>query len=134
MATHPAAPLLAADLGRLQHTNNRGETGYIYMPGFHRPGASDEENQANGALALGIAEGIIETLSARHRYRVIHEDELEAKVQDLADQNTTSQDDSVDVHCNRCRTPLFLLHTARDTVKIDADTIAAAQTHMDICR
>lgn len=49
---HPAAPLLAQDFGRLQHTNDRGETGVLHMPGFLTAGMSEEQiSESLGPMA-----------------------------------------------------------------------------------
>lgn len=74
MTKHPAAALLAQDLGRLQHTNPRGETGLIHYPGF--PNGADPGAPGAGALAQALTEAIIETLEARHGYVVVHRSEL----------------------------------------------------------
>ena len=76
MAKHPAAALIAQDLGQLQHTNDRGEVGLIHLPGFRNAGAHPGYAQGAGQLAQAIGEAIIETLDKRHGYEVIHRTQL----------------------------------------------------------
>lgn len=127
---HPAAPLLAAELGRLQHTNDRGETGIIAMPGFNTAGMSEEQAaETLGPLATGLSEAIIETLDARHGYIVLHRDELPAEP------NATADLDGVPIHCNRCRQVVIQRLRIGDYVKIHVPTVLTAlQAHMEQCR
>lgn len=132
---HPAADLLAQDFGQLQHTNNRGETGLLHMPGFHQTGMSDEQSQHNGTLALALAEGIIETLEQRHGYRVIAKDDLNAKIAaEVAKLAAAPGPTEKIIICSRCRAPLFRLRLDREHVKIDTNTVNAAYAHMQDCR
>ncbi len=131
---HPAAPLLAPRLGRLQHTNDRGETGYIFMPGFNTSGMSTEQAEAtNGPLAQAICEGVIETLGALG-YQVIAKEDIKARARELAAQMAAEQATERTIHCNRCRTPLYQLRIDRDFLKIDATTANAVNAHFETCR
>jgi len=137
MTHHPAAPLLAQDFGRLQHTNDRGEVGILHLPGFLTSGMSDEQiAETLGPLATGLSEAMIETLDQRHGYLVIHRDELEATARQIAGEAMESQGvDGVPIHCNRCRTVVIQRLRVTDYVKIHVPTVLAAlQAHMDTCR
>lgn len=133
---HPAAPLLAADFGRLQHTNDHGETGVLHMPGFNATGMSEEQiAESLGPLATGLAEAIIETLQARHGYSVIHADQLEATARRIAQERLdATAGDGVPIHCNRCRQVVIQRLAISDWVKIHVPSVLAAlQGHIDTC-
>lgn len=137
MTHHPAAPLIAQDFGRLQHTNDRGETGVLHMPGFLTAGMSDEQiSDTIGPLATGLSEAIIETLDQRHGYLVIHRDQLEATAQRIAGEAMDDQSlDGVPIHCNRCRAVVIQRLRVSDFVKIHVPTVLAAlQAHAEQCR
>lgn len=121
---HPAAPLLAQDFGRLQHTNAKGETGILHMPGFLTIGMSEEQvADTLGPLALGLSEAIIETLDVRHDYVLVRRDELGATTRE-ADMDTGL--DGVPIHCNRCRQVVIQRLRIGDFVKIHVPTVLAA--------
>lgn len=133
---HPAAPLLAQDFGRLQHTNDHGETGVLHMPGFNTSGMSEEQiAETLGPLATGLAEAIIETLQTRHGYTVIHRDQLEATARQIAqEQMDATTGDGIPIHCNRCREVVIQRLRVSEFVKIHIPTVLAAlQTHADTC-
>jgi len=132
---HPAAPLLAADFGRLQHTNDHGETGVLHMPGFNATGMSEEQiAESLGPLATGLAEAIIETLQ-RHGYSVIHADQLEATARRIAQEHLdVTAGDGIPIHCNRCRQVAIKRLAISDWVKIHVPSVLAAlQAHLDNC-
>jgi hypothetical protein len=133
MTSHPAAPLLAADLGSLPHTNARGERGLIHIPGFlSTAGANPEQVAQAGLLAQGIAEGIIEDLE-KHGYQVIHKAEIAAQVkaEAAAKQNTGE----LTLHCNRCRRPVLEVDVSAENPKLHlATAIAGLSAHMAACR
>ena len=130
MTAHPAAPLLAKDLGRMQHTNNRGETNLVCLPGFGTAGMTEPEADQAGTFGLAIAEAMIETLG-RHNYQVIAKSELNARVQALA---AEKQADEVTLQCNRCRQPVVRASTAGNA-RVDVKTMAQGlQAHMEMCR
>jgi hypothetical protein len=132
---HPAAELLAQDLGRLQHTNEHGETGVLSIPGFHTAGMSDEQAaETIGMIGVGLCEAMIETLDVRHGYVVISRDQLDALTASAAgpDQGI----DGVPIHCNRCRVPVIqrLRLTNPEFVKINTVAVLAAlQAHIETC-
>lgn len=135
---HPAAALLAADFGRLQHTNERGETGMLHMPGFMTAGMSDEQAaETLGPLATGLAEAIIETLQDRHGYLVVQRDQLDVTAQGIAATQTEAMAaNGVPIHCNRCRQPVIqrLRMTDPSYIKIHVPTVLAAlQAHAETC-
>ena len=130
---HPAAPLIAQDFGRLQHTNDRGETGVLSMPGFTTTGMSAEQAaETVGPLAIGVAEAIIETLDQRYGYIVVQRQELEART------NTVDQGlDGVPIHCSNCRGVVIqrLRLTDPSYVKINAAEVGAVLIeHAKVCR
>lgn len=133
MASHPAAPLLAADLGRLPHTNARGEQGLIHIPGFlSNAGTSPEQAAEAGLLAQGIAEAVIEDLG-KHGYQVIHKSEINAKVKAMAVETQNSTE--LVLHCNRCRRPVLKVDVSAANPKLHLPiTIAGMQAHMEQCR
>jgi len=136
---HPAADLLAQDLGRLQHTNDRGETGIIALPGFMTAGMSEEQAaETLGPLAVGLCEAMIETLDVRHGYVVVERDEIERRAAELAaEANGAMSTDGVAIHCNRCRQPV--IHRLRMTdptfVKVHVPTLLGAfREHAENCK
>lgn len=131
---HPAAPLLAQDFGRLQHTNDRGETGVLHMPGFLTAGMSEDQiAESLGPMATGLSEAIIETLDARHGYLVVHRDQLHATAQELAG-DAMDDLDGVTIHCNRCRGVVIQRLRLGEFVKIHVPTVLAAlQAHTQQC-
>lgn len=133
MASHPAALLLAQDLGRLPRTNARGELGMIHIPGFlSTTGTSPEQTEEVGLLAQAIAEGVIEDLE-KHGYQVIAKTELDAKVRALAADRQTAGE--LVLHCNRCQRPVLKVDVAADYPKLHISTaIMGLQAHMDQCR
>lgn len=136
MAEHPAAPLLAQDLGRLQHTNNRGEAGMVHIPGFATSaGMSEEQAGETGLLAQAISEAIIETLERKHDYRVIHESEIQAQAEALATgKHAGDLTDEVVLHCNRCRQPVVKVNAAGEPRVHVATMAAGLQAHVEKCR
>lgn len=132
MANHPAAPLLAADLGRLQHTNGKGEPGVVHVPGFvSTAGMAEAQAEEAGMLALAIAEGCIETLEKRHGYRVIHQSEIKAQVQAAVAQKTAPVE-KVPMRCKRCNTELMKLHVGDN--RVDARLfVQVLQGHLEVC-
>lgn len=135
---HPAAPLLAERFGRLQHTNDRGETGIMHMPGFMAAGMSDEQMaESVGPVATGLAEAIIETLDTLG-YTVASTDELDAQAREVAAQYTVDTGlDGVPIHCHRCRQVVIsrLRLTRPEYIKIDVAAVVADLTkHLAECR
>jgi len=132
MTAHPAAPLLAADLGRLPHTNNRGEQGLIHVPGFlTNTGMAHEQAAEAGLLAQAIAEGVIEDLG-KHGYLVIAKTELDAKVRAIAAAKQAG--DELTLLCNRCQRPVVKVNTSGQA-KVHVKTMAAGlAAHAEICR
>jgi hypothetical protein len=133
---HPAAPLLAQEFGRLQHTNDRGETGVLHMPGFLTSGMSEEQvSETLGPLATGLSEAIIETLDQRHGYLVVHRDKLADTARTIAGEAMADQAiDGVPIHCNRCRQAVIQRLRISDYCKIHVPTVLAAlQAHMENC-
>jgi hypothetical protein len=131
MTAHPAAPLLAADLGRLPHTNNRGEQGLIHIPGFlSTAGTSPEQAEEVGLLAQAIAEGIIEDLT-KHGFLVIAKTEVDAKVKAMASEKTGE----LVLHCNRCQRPVLKVDVSAQYPKLHLRTaVAGLQAHMEACK
>ena len=132
---HPAAELLAQDLGRLQHTNDHGETGIVSLPGFHTAGMSDEQTaETIGTIGVGLVEAKIAPLDVRHGYVVISRDQLDA----LTAASSVDQGiDGVPIHCNRCRVPVIqrLRLSNPEFVKINTTAVLAAlQAHVETCR
>lgn len=134
---HPAAPLLAQEFGRLQHTNDHGETGVLHMPGFLTSGMSEEQvAETLGPLATGLSEAIIETLDQRHGYLVVHRDELADTARTIAGEAMADQAiDGVPIHCNRCRQVVIQRLRVSGYVKVHVPTVLAAlQAHVEDCR
>jgi hypothetical protein len=131
---HPAAPLIAQDFGRLQHTNDRGETGVLSMPGFTTTGMTPEQAaETVGPLAIGVAEAIIETLDQRYGYLLVQRQELEARSANTVDQGL----DGVPIHCSNCRQVVIqrLRLTNPEFVKINpAEVGAVLIEHAKVCR
>lgn len=131
MAEHPAAPLLAADFGRLPHTNKLGEKGFVQLPGFGTAGMSKDQADATGAAGLAIAEAIIEDLQD-HGYPVLSKADIKARI-DAAAQGTPPPSD-ISLLCNRCRHPVLGVKGV-DQAKIHVGTaVALLQAHMEACR
>jgi hypothetical protein len=133
LSSHPAAPLLAQDLGHLQHTNARGEVGLVQLPGFmSTAGMSEEQAGEAGLLALAIAEGVIETLEERHGYRVVHKSEIRAQAEKIAAERYSGTE--VKLHCNRCQKPIVGVDTSSAAPKVHTKTMAAAlAAHAEVC-
>lgn len=133
MAEHPAAPGLAARLGALPHTNNRGERGLVHIPGFlTTTGTSPEMLEQNGTLGLAIAEATIEALG-ENGWRVIADDELEAHARELAAEKAPDTD-ARSVKCNRCLGVVFNLNIAAGDPVIDIRMIGlAVDAHQAVC-
>jgi hypothetical protein len=133
MATHPAAPLLAADLGHLPHTNKAGQRGIIQLPGFmSNAGMSDEQAQQVGTLALAIAEAIIEDLT-QHGYPPTHETTITSRIQNVINQRENPAD--ITLHCNRCHRPVIEASTNTPTPHIHvANTINGLTKHTENCQ
>lgn len=130
---HPAAPLLAADLGRLQHTNSRGERGHVGIPGFIRSGANPDFEQQAGTLALAIAEACIEDLGV-HGYEVIHKTELDTRAAELA-ATQVEQRAELPVVCKRCRRRVHGLDATKHEATVDVGVLAALyEAHQETCR
>jgi hypothetical protein len=129
---HPAAPLLAADLGRLPHTNGRGEKGFVHIPGFiTTTGMSQEQAGEVGLLALAIAEGVIEDLQS-HGYPVQHETQIQARINAATAQKPTPED--ITLECNRCHRPAVKVKAA-DRAKVNVTLLVAGLTvHAETCR
>lgn len=134
MTAHPAALLLAQDLGALPRTNARGEQGLIHIPGFlSTTGTSPEQSAEVGLLAQAIAEGVIEDLQ-KHGYQVIAKDELDAKVRALAEDKQQTSSEMV-LHCNRCQRPVLKVDVSATHPKLHISTaVMGLQAHMDQCR
>lgn len=131
MSSHPAAPLLAADLGNLPHTNNRGEKGLVHVPGFRTSGMAENQAAENGLLAQAIAEGIIEDL-AKHGYLVVTKAEIQAKVKAA---ETAQASNELVLHCNRCRQIVLKVDTSSPAPKLHVKIAALALTaHAEACR
>lgn len=131
MTAHPAAPLLAADFGKLPHTNANGERGLVQLPGFSTSGMSPEQAEATGTIALGLAEAIIEDLQ-EHGYPVLSKADIKARI-DAAAQGTPPPSD-ISLLCNRCRQPVLGVKGV-DQAKIHVGTaVALLQAHMEACR
>lgn len=131
---HPAAPLLAPKLGRLRHTNDRGETNWLPLPGFLTAGMAPEQAESTNLLGQAICEALIETLDVDCGYVVISHDELEAKAQEMAEGDDEPVK-GVTVHCNRCRAELFDLRLASEFVKANPQTlIDVLVAHQAVCQ
>ena len=131
MTAHPAAPLLAADFGKLPHTNANGERGLVQLPGFSTSGMSPEQAEATGTIALGLAEAIIEDLQ-EHGYPVLSKADIKARI-DAAAKGTPPPSD-ISLVCNRCRQPVLGVKGV-DQAKIHVGTaVALLQAHMEACR
>lgn len=131
MTAHPAAPLLAADFGKLPHTNANGERGLVQLPGFSTSGMSPEQAEATGTIALGLAEAIIEDLQ-EHGYPVLSKADIKARI-DAAAKGTPPPSD-ISLLCNRCRQPVLGVKGV-DQAKIHVGTaVALLQAHMEACR
>ncbi len=131
MTAHPAAPLLAADFGKLPHTNANGERGLVQLPGFSTSGMSPEQAEATGTIALGLAEAIIEDLQ-EHGYPVLSKADIKARI-DAAAQGTPPPSD-ISLLCNRCRQPVLGVKGV-DQAKIHVGTaVALLQAHIEACR
>ncbi len=131
MAEHPAAPLLAADFGRLPHTNKLGEKGFVQLPGFGTAGMSKEQADATGAAGLAIAEAIIEDLQ-EHGYPVLSKADIKARI-DAAAEGTPAPSD-ISLLCNRCRQPVLGVKGI-DQAKVHVATaVALLQAHLEACR
>ena len=131
MTAHPAAPLLAADFGKLPHTNANGERGLVQLPGFSTSGMSPEQAEATGTIALGLAEAIIEDLQ-EHGYPVLSTADIKARI-DAAAKGTPPPSD-ISLLCNRCRQPVLGVKGV-DQAKIHVGTaVALLQAHMEACR
>ena len=131
MTAHPAAPLLAADFGKLPHTNANGERGLVQLPGFSTSGMSPEQAEASGTIALGLAEAIIEDLQ-EHGYPVLSTADIKARI-DAAAKGTPPPSD-ISLLCNRCRQPVLGVKGV-DQAKIHVGTaVALLQAHMEACR
>lgn len=129
MAEHPAAPLLARDLGRLQHTNARGEVGIVTLPGFATAaGMSDDQAEQTGALALAIAEGIIETLDQRHGWELVTKAELKT-LRRRATQSTGPAEAPIST-CKRCGQPILQPGPTIDV----ATMVRVGMAHLEVCR
>lgn len=133
MTAHPAAPLLAADLGRLPHTNARGEQGLIHVPGFlSTTGMSEEQSAEAGLLAQAIAEGVIEDLQ-KHGYEVIAKADIEASVRAAAAERQTT--DEITLYCNRCQRPVIQVDVSGPAPRVHLKTaIMGMQAHVEMCR
>lgn len=131
---HPAAPGLAARLGGLPHTNKRGEKGEICLPGFRTTtGNNAEVAERNGIMGLAVAEGVIEALS-EDGYRVIHDDELDARARALAIDKAPDAETRA-VRCNRCTKVVFNLNIAVGDPVVDISMInMAIDAHQQVCR
>lgn len=129
---HPAAPLLAADLGKLPHTNARGERGVIHIPGFlSTTGTSPEQAAEVGLLGLAIAEAVIEDLT-EHGYPPTAKSEIDAKVKAAGATQATGE---LVLHCNRCHRPVLRVDVSAASPKVHVGTAAAGlQAHMEQCR
>ena len=134
MTDHPAAPLLAADLGHLPHTNKRGEKGIIQIPGFATTaGMSEGQAGEAGLLALAIAEGVIEDLEERHGYRVIAKADLDAQLQ--AARTEQGKPDELVLRCNKCQQPVLKVDVRADQPKLHVSIAAQAlSAHVGQCR
>lgn len=131
MTAHPAAPLLAADFGKLPHTNANGERGLVQLPGFSTSGMSPEQAEATGTIALGLAEAIIEDLQ-EHGYPVLSTADIKARI-DAAAKGTPPPSD-ISLVCNRCRQSVLGVKGV-DQAKIHVGTaVALLQAHMEACR
>ena len=127
---HPAAPLLAADLGHLQHTNTNGEQGMVHIPGFvSNAGMSADQTSEVGVLAQAIAEAIIETLEQKHGYRVIHESGIKAQIKaGIAEQGGPTE--APPSKCQKCRKEVF-----RPRAIINVAAVSKLmQAHEQACR
>ena len=131
--SHPAAPLLAEDLHRLQHTNKRGEVGMISLPGFNTVGMSEEQiAEQAGPLALGISEAIIETLT-KHGYPPTHKTDIKARIDAAIAAATSEGPSTIELLCNRCQRPVVRAKTspAKVSVRTMVDDLSA---HLETCQ
>ena len=126
---HPAAPLLAKDLGRLPHTNANGELGYIQLPGFSTTGMGEEQSQATGTLALAVAEAAIESLDT-HGYAVTPKTEL-TNLRKAA--KPAQAPESIELTCHRCRRPIAKVNTTGQA-KVNVKLLAAGLEAHRGCR
>lgn len=134
MAEHPAAPLLAADLGRLPHTNKRGEQGIVQLPGFATSAGMAEEQSADvGLLALAIAEAVIEDLT-KHGYPPTAKADIDARIAKAAAKAETGPNELV-LHCNRCRQPVLKVDISAPAPKLHVTVaVMALAAHREQCR
>jgi hypothetical protein len=132
MMEHPAAPLLAADLGKLPHTNARGERGVIHIPGFlSTTGTSPEQAAEVGLLGLAIAEAVIEDLTV-HGYPPTSKADIDAKIQEVKDKQAVGE---LMLHCNRCLRPVLKVDAGADAPKLHVKlSVQMLQAHMEQCR
>lgn len=129
---HPAAPLLAADLGRLPHTNKHGERNVVHVPGFmSTAGANPEFAEHAGTLALAVAEAVIEDLG-QHGFEVIHKSDIQARVAEIATEDTR---EVLPVVCKRCRQRVHGLDETGNEALVDIPVLLALyEAHMQGCR
>lgn len=129
---HPAAPLLAADLGRLPHTNKRGEQGLIHIPGFlSTTGTNPEQTAEVGLLAQAIAEAVIEDLT-KHGYPPTSNADIDARVKAATEKQAAGE---LVLHCNRCQRPILRVDASAAAPKLHVKlALAGLQAHMEQCR
>jgi len=130
---HPAAPLLAADLGRLERTNSKGERGWVQLPGFmSTAGMGDEQAAQHGLLALAVSEAILETLESKHGYQVLSKDQIAAKI-NAATTALTAPPEKTTLRCKRCNGAV--LNVRVDDNRVDVGLLSAALgAHAEVCR
>ena len=127
MTAHPAAPLLAADFGKLPHTNANGERGLVQLPGFSTSGMSPEQAEATGTIALGLAEAIIEDLQ-EHGYPVLSKADIKSRIDAAVAAAGGPAEPQASV-CKDCRQPLLKPGNAIHVPTM----ISALQQHLDAC-
>lgn len=129
---HPAAPLLAADLGKLPHTNKRGEKGLIHIPGFlSTTGTNPEQAAEVGLLGLAIAEGVIEDLT-EHGYPPTSKADIAAQVDAATEKQAAGE---LVLYCNRCQKPVLRVDASAAAPKLHVKLAAEMlQAHVGQCR
>jgi hypothetical protein len=133
MTAHPAAALLAQDLGRLPHTNARGERGLIHLPGFlQTAGTNPEQAAETGLLALAISEAIIEDLQ-KHGYPPTSETDIKARIRAAVAES--AQGGEITLYCNRCQRRVISSDVSAPAPRIHVKTaIITLQAHLEQCQ
>ncbi len=81
-------------------------------------------------VRAAIAEAIIEDLQS-HGYPLIHQNEIDARVQALAGDNDV--EDIAEVKCNRCRAVVFTLNVAANPMIKVSTLTEGLRAHLETC-